>query len=97
MRKPSHIPPRPLVALSLGLVLVLLALSAFVYSPWHRHNQFSRQACDFFSFEHAPGIQASAQNLLPVPELLVRREACQRAVHVLRLSRTAHSGRAPPA
>jgi hypothetical protein len=97
MRRLSGMRRLRVAALSLGLLVVLLALNAFLYSPWHQHSRLSGQACCFSSFEHAPGLQASAYDPLPPPALLAHQEVRPPAVRLVAASRTAHPGRAPPA
>ncbi len=90
-------PSRRAAAISLGLLVVLVALSLFVYSPWHRHNRLSGQTCAFSSFEHAPGLQAGADVPLPPPVVLARHDPGPPSDPVAWASRTAHAGRGPPA
>jgi len=88
---------RPAVVVSLGVAVVLLALSAFVYSPWHRHSRLPGQTCGFSAFEHTPGIQVATQHLLPPPEPALWHESCPRPISLSLGLSTAHAGRAPPA
>jgi hypothetical protein len=90
-------PRRGAVAISLGLMAVLLALSGFVCSPWHKHSRLPGQTCSFSAFEHAPGVQAAAHHLLPPPEPLLWQDTSPRPVSPCLGLSTAHAGRAPPA
>ncbi len=51
-------PSRRRVAVSLLLACVLLLISGLLYSPWHRHNPASRQACAFSPLEGGWDLQA---------------------------------------
>ncbi len=39
----ARIGARRAAGVSIGLICALLAISAFLYSPWHQHNRLARQ------------------------------------------------------
>lgn len=88
---------RRAAAISLGLLVVLVALSLFVCSPWHRHSRLPGQTCAFVSFEHAAGLEAAVADPLPPPVILARLEPVRPLRQLIWTDRTAHAGRGPPA
>jgi hypothetical protein len=97
MAAPRLFTVRRAAAISLGLLVALVALSLFVYSPWHRHSRVPGQTCAFSSFEHAAGLQAACEDPLPPPIILARYDPGTQTVTLPAPRRTAHRGRAPPA
>ncbi len=81
---------------SVGIVLALLAVSAFLCSPWHTHNRSLGQACSFSSFEHAAGSEPTAYLPLPAPAILGALEACPESIQLAPGLQKANPGRSPP-
>lgn len=76
---------------------LLLGLSLFLYSPWHRHPAQGRQACPFFHIEQNSPLQASGHVNVEPPQVeryyTPEVEACDSLTPLCRQ----YGGRAPPA
>lgn len=85
------------IAVSLTLVCVLIFISGFIYSPWHRHNPASRQACLFWPVEACSTLEAGPSIQLQPPLTVGWFTAVwTAALPLIRPSRP-RFGRAPPA
>jgi hypothetical protein len=93
----SRTSSRRVAAVSLVLLLVLLAISVFIYSPWHRHSRLSSQACSFSSFEHAFGLEASSGIPIEPPAVMPAGEADRQMARPSVACEILRPGRAPPA
>lgn len=83
-------------AIAIMLLCALIALSGFIFSPWHRHNSAGRQACVFSPVEACWMLEAGFPVQVP-PVLSVLWITCVRAAR-LPLARLCppRFGRAPP-
>lgn len=84
-------------AVSLTLICALIVISGLIYSPWHRHNLASRQACLFSPVEACPTLAPNSpiqiQPVLSPVWILAIQAAALPLVHI----RHPRLGRAPPA
>jgi len=70
------------IVLGWTVVGVVLALSLYLWSPWHKHTVQGKKACAFLQVEQSFGLEAGAAILpappaailacLPVKSLLIR-------------------------
>lgn len=93
----SAISSRRVAATSLVLLVVLLAITVFIYSPWHRHNRLSSQACSFSSFEHAFGLEVSTGIPVEPPAVMPAGETDGQMAGPSVAYQILRPGRAPPA
>ena len=84
-------------AVSLLLLLALIVINVFIYSPWHQHNTLSRQTCDFFQFEHGSAdVPVTHVHLAPPTSVLADTDV-ETIGLTSRLVLQRRRGRAPPA
>jgi hypothetical protein len=90
--------PRVSTIVALLLLVTLLVLTAYIYSPLHRHDPLSNQACSFCAFAHCVGLEAAGSLfVIDPPAVLLWRIADGAAPHAVTADRENRSGRAPPA
>ncbi len=77
------------------LGFVLLALSLYLYSPWHVHTPY--QTCNFSNLEHGGALQSSVQPVFPPPVALLWHMPDEVPVRLLTSELLPSLGRAPPA
>jgi hypothetical protein len=51
------------------LAFALLAVSLFIYSPWHRHDRIATPVCEFSQFEHG-SLNGPANSVQLAPPVL---------------------------
>jgi hypothetical protein len=83
--------------ISLVVLVCILAVNILIFSPWHRHNVFSKQLCAFSAFEHGNGTEAPAAIQIVPPTFVVwlpaNPDPAPRTLDI----RVHCAGRAPPA
>lgn len=83
-------------AVSAVMVCVLALISGLLYSPWHRHNPASRQACIFAPLEGAAMLEpARVPEIELLPGLAWAPAPLEEAVRLTLVIRH-KSARAPP-
>jgi hypothetical protein len=85
------------VVLAAGLVCALLAINAYLCSPWHQHYRLSLQVCSFSQFDHGGGLEPPGQVRIEPPAVCACSEPDSRAPRSLPSYRAHWFGRAPPA
>lgn len=83
--------------ISVIVLMCVLAINLYIFSPWHTHGSFSKQLCSFSNFEHGNGTEASSAVQILLPAMSAWLPAGSDPA--LRTSdiRIHCSGRAPPA
>lgn len=83
--------------ISVVVLICVLAINLYIFSPWHTHGSFSKQLCSFSNFEHGNGTEASPAIQIVPPATLAWLPAGSDPA--LQVSDTCvhRSGRAPPA
>ena len=89
--------PRASKLVALLLFGALLLLTAYIYSPWHRHDPFSNQTCSLCAFAHCLGLQAAAHFVVDPPAALLWSLPDGGILRPIAAARDHRSGRAPPA
>lgn len=79
------------------LVVCVLAINLYIFSPWHTHAPASKQLCAFSSFEHGNGTEAVSPAQIVPPAVSAWLPAAPDPVLRLTDIRIHYSGRAPPA
>jgi len=85
------------IALSLVLLVALLAINLYIYSPWHHHSRITSQLCAFFQFEHGSLHYSTGQLLIPPPLIAIPCAPPPRIHAQPFVPGTSIRGRAPPA
>ena len=58
------------LATAAAVLLALVSVQLYLYSPWHRHPAGQSQYCRFNPVEQSGGLEASWQAVLPPPSVL---------------------------
>ncbi|MGE5568273.1 MAG: hypothetical protein ACM3S5_04470 [Rhodospirillales bacterium] len=83
------------VFVSAVLVVCVLAINLYIFSPWHWHTP--KQLCAFSSFEHGNGTEAVSPVQIVPPAVSAWLPAAPDPVLRQADIPVQHSGRAPPA
>ena len=84
------------VFISALILVALVGLTAFLFSPWHQHNRLSRQPCSFSEFEHGAGLEPYAGVLVVPAEQCLCFCEIPLLFHFTADVGEEHLGRAPP-
>lgn len=93
----SGLSPRRSGVISLCVIGALLAISVFIYSPWHLHNRSSRQICSFSQFDYGSSLQPSIGVQIEPPVAPVVYAPRWEVASLPPCDCTQPAGRAPPA
>lgn len=79
-----------------ALAIILLAISAYIYSGFHQHEQRSNKVCSFSQFEGPSIVESAGHAEIPPPAASRWRAPKVTAVCPQFLDGTRAIGRAPP-
>ena len=78
------------------LALVILAIAAYVFSGFHRHDPFANKACSFSQFERGASLEAAGQIDFHPPLVCRWRGPEDAAIRPRTIRGARAGGRAPP-
>ena len=82
---------------AIALLVALLSVAVFVYSPWHQHSPNSNQVCSLSQYGFTSGLEAGAGVPLIPPTRVARLHSAGELPQAGAELSTDSYGRAPPA